>query len=206
MKSSYLRAATALACALGLSACGGSGGSFQLGGYAYGVTKDGLVLQNNLGSDLEVKYQSGVNPLRFVFSNLIDVDASYNVTVKKSPSNAAECKVTSGGTGRASFNVTNIVVTCTLKTHTLSGNITGTGDPTGLVVVNGKDGGTINVEKKTFEMPPVGEDQAYGITILHQPAKSTCTVAANGVGTMGEKDIKDVVIDCAAPATKTSGE
>lgn len=46
MKNSYLGAAM-LACALGLAACGGgSSGELLLGGQVFGVTKDGLVLQD----------------------------------------------------------------------------------------------------------------------------------------------------------------
>jgi hypothetical protein len=200
MKSSYLRAATALACALGLSACGGSSGNFQLGGYAYGVTKTGLVLQNNNGSDLKVDPSpTGVNPVPFVFGNLIDVDASYNVAVKDKPSNAETCVVTNA-TGHASFNVTNIVVTCTLKMHKLTGAVNGLGSASGLVVVNGQDRVTILPGATTFAMTPVGEDQPYGITVLAQPAGLTCTVAQNGVGTMGTADIANVVINCVPAA------
>jgi hypothetical protein len=198
MKSSYLRAATALACALGLSACGGSSGNLQLGGYAYGVTKTGLVLQNNNGSDLAVN-PTGVTPLPFVFGNLVDVDAGYNVTVKSMPSNVEKCAVTNG-TGHASFNVSNIVVTCTLKSHKLTGAVNGLGSASGLVVVNGQDRVTILPGATTFAMTPVGEDQPYGITVLAQPAGLTCTVTQNGVGTMGTADITNVVIDCAPAA------
>jgi hypothetical protein len=193
MKSSYLRAAAALACALGLSACGGSSGSFQLGGYANGVTQDTLVLQNSGGSDLVVQPNPTGAPVPFVFGNLIDVDASYDVKAKSWPSNTVGCEVTNGK-GRASFNVSNIVVTCTLKTHELSGAISGLSDVTGLVVVNGQDRGTINAEKKTFVMPRVGEGQAYGITTL-PPAGFTCTVL-NGVGKM-TADVTNVEINCA---------
>jgi hypothetical protein len=194
MKSSYLRAATALACALGLSACGGSSGNLQLGGYASGVTKPGLVLQNNGGSDLAVN-PTGVTPLPFVFGNLVDVDASYNVTVKSVPPNAEKCAVTNG-TGRAAFNVSNIAVNCTLKSHLLTGAVNGLGNAGGLVVVNGQDRVTIAPGATTFAMTPVGEDQPYGIAILTQPAGLTCTVAQNGVGTMSTADITNVVINC----------
>jgi hypothetical protein len=52
MKSSILYAGAALACALGLSACGGGDGDLPLTvSIAGGVTKEGLVLRNNSNGD-----------------------------------------------------------------------------------------------------------------------------------------------------------
>jgi hypothetical protein len=194
MKSSYLRAGIALACALGLSACGGSSGQLVLAGLATGVSKAGLVLQNNGGSDYAV-VPTGADPLAIQFPTLVDVDSSYNVTIKtvngvpQIPPNAATCTVLNG-TGRSAFNITNIGVRCTLKTHALSG------------IVNGADrkpvtpGATPGPVK--FDMATVGEDQPYGITVLSQPDHLKCTVSPNGVGTMGTSDKTDIVIDCVA--------
>jgi hypothetical protein len=205
MKSSYLRAGIALACALGLSACGGSSGQLVLAGSAFGVTKTGLILQNNGGSDYAV-VPTGANPLPIQFPTLVDVDSSYNVTVKTVngvpaiPSNAKECTV-SNGTGRSAFNITNIGVTCSLKTHKLTGTINGLGNATGLVIVNGADRKPIAAGATTFAMEEVGEDQPYGITVLPpQPAGLNCKVSPNGVGTMLTTDIVNVVIDCGPAA------
>jgi hypothetical protein len=209
MKSSYLRAGIALACALGLSACGGSSGQLVLAGSAFGVTKTGLILQNNGGSDYAV-VPTGANPLQIQFPTLVDVDSSYNVTVKTVngvpaiPTNAEACTV-SNGTGRSAFNITNIVVSCSLKTHALRGVINGLGNATGLVIVNGSDRKPITPGATPgpvdFVMTPVGEDQPYGITVLPpQPAGLNCTVSPNGVGTMGTTDITDVVINCVPAA------
>jgi hypothetical protein len=194
MKSSFLRAGVALACALGLSACGGGGGQLVLAGNAYGVTKAGLVLQNNGGSDLAVA-PTGANPVPFSFANLVEVDATYNVTVKAIPPNAQSCDV-SNATGRSAFNITNVIVSCTLKTHKLTGTINGLGNVSGLVIVNGSDRKPIAAGATTFEMDPVGEDQPYGITVLPpQPSGLVCTVT-NGVGTMLTTDIANVVVNC----------
>lgn len=189
MKNSYLGAAM-LACALGLSACGGSSGELLLGGTVYGATKDGLVLQNNGGSDLVIPAGTG----SFYFKDLIGVDSTYNVTVKSWPDNTTGCTVTNG-TGRSAFNVNNVFVTCTLKTHALGGSITGLGDATGLVLVNGSDKVTVPAGATSFSMAAVGEDSPYGITILSQPAGKACTIT-NNVGTMLKADITNVVVTC----------
>lgn len=190
MKNSYLGAAM-LACALGLAACGGGGsGELLLGGQVFGVTKDGLVLQNNGGADLPIP--AGTSS--FYFKDLIPRDSTYNVTVKSIPDNATKCEV-DNPTGRSAFNVTNVYVVCTLKTHALSGSVTGLGDAAGLVLVNGSDRVTVPAGATTFSMKAVGEDSPYGITILSQPAGKVCTIT-NNVGTMLKADITNVQVTC----------
>lgn len=189
MKSSYLRAGVALACALGLSACGGSSGELYLGGSIYGLTKSGLVLQNNGAHDLTVA--AGANS--FMFPDLLPTDSDYDVTVKSSPSNAS-CVVTNGKGNTGAFNVASVVVTCTTYTHALKGTASGvTAD--GLVVVNGSDKVVIPAGATSFEMAKVAEEAPYGIKILSQPAGLTCTIN-NAIGTMGTADVTNVAISC----------
>ena len=194
MKSSYLRAGAALACALMLSACGGSDGNMLLGGQFRGVTKTGLVLQNNGGSDLVIN-PTNTGSGDFAFSSLVETDDRYNVTVKPGsiPSNASECTVTNGA-GRVVYDVVNILVVCTLKQHELKGTVTGlTG--ANLVLLNGSDKVAVPAGATSFAMTKINEDAPYGITVLTQPDNQTCTVA-NGSGTMGANDVTNVAVTC----------
>lgn len=192
MKSSYLRAGAALACALALSACGGSDGDLVIGGEFAGVTKPGLVLQNNGGADLTIEPTS-VGIGRFQFPDLVETDASYNITVKSQPSNAETCTVINGA-GRAAYHVGNIFVNCTIRQHALGGTVTGlTGN--NLVLVNGADRVAVPAGATSFAMAKVNEDAPYGIIILTQPDNQTCTLA-NGTGTMGANDVTNVAVTC----------
>lgn len=194
MKSSYLRAGAALACALMLSACGGSDGNMLLGGTYYGVTKSGLVLTNNGGSDLAIE-PTGTGMGEFFFKDLVDTDDRYDVQIKPGtkPSNASECKVFNGS-GRVVYDVRTIRVECTLKQHELKGTITGlTG--ANLVLVNGSDQVAVPAGATSFAMAKINEDAPYGITVLTQPDNQTCTVA-NGSGTMGANDVTNVAVTC----------
>ena len=93
MKSSILRAGVALACALGLAACGGGDGDLYLTGtITGGVTKDGLVLQNNGGDDLAIS----ANATSFQFANRVSTDDQFNITVKSTPSNVEKCYPVNG--------------------------------------------------------------------------------------------------------------
>ena len=199
MIRSPLRAGLALACALSLSACGGGDGDVYVGGTAFGVTKPGLVLTNNGGDDLAVNA-----PGRFFFPTRVETDSGYNVKVKAVPPNVdgtENCAV-SGGSGKAVFTIETVVVSCTIRTHALGGKILGLGNATGLVLVNGIDrkeiapSGSDNPLDFNFNMAPVTEDLAYGVTILRQPEGRTCTVE-NASATMRDTDISNVVVRCA---------
>ena len=67
MKSLTLRSSVALACALTLAACGGGGGNLLLSGNVYGLTRDGLVLQNNGGAPYVISPSMGT----FAFPTLL---------------------------------------------------------------------------------------------------------------------------------------
>lgn len=193
MKSSYLRAGAALACAVALSACGGSDGQLLLGGTISGITKTGLVLTNNGGSDYAVPVPANPGVVsEFYFPNLISTDDRYNVEVKSKPSNVDECKI-ENGSGRAAYHVYTVYITCTLKTHALAGNVSNLkGD---LVLVNGADRVTLAPGATSFNFTRVAEDSPYTVSVLTQPADQTCTVS-NGSGTMGTADVNNVAVTC----------
>jgi hypothetical protein len=193
MIRSPLRAGIALACALGLSACGGSDGDLYLGGEVTGVTKPGLVLTNNGGSDLAVDVSGP-----FLFKDLVETDSRYDVKVKSVPPNVEgidKC-IVSNGTGRAVFNVTNVLVQCTIRQRELGGTIIGLGEATGLTLVNGTDKVEIPANATVFKMAKVSEESPYGVSILQQPKGRTCAVE-NGSGKMPSGDVANIVVRCA---------
>jgi hypothetical protein len=210
MKSSILRAGVvALACALGLSACGGGSGDLYLAGAVYNVTKDGLVLQNNGGDDTNVvaPYTS------FQFGNRVSTDDQFNITVRKKPDNADSCVVNNGKARANYYTIGQISVTCTIKQHALTVNVVGL-TTSGLVIINGADRHDVSAGKdpagtQTVPMASVSEGAAYGVTVLQQPTGQTCTVTGgyidpnkpgdvgNGTGIMGKTDTT-VTISCAS--------
>jgi hypothetical protein len=200
MNSLYLRSCVALACALGLAACGGSGGSLVLTGTVVGLTKDGMTLQNNGGTPLAVTAGSGT----FVFPDLIGVDTAFNITVNNPP--GAVCQVINGTGKSGAFNPQGILVSCVTNTYDLGGTVSGL-DVNGLTIVNGANRQDIPAGATSFTLTKfdpltgtyasgrVPDGSPYGITVLTQPAGRTCSVA-NGVGTMGSAPINTVKITC----------
>jgi hypothetical protein len=191
MKSSILYAGAALACALGLSACGGGNGDLPLTvSIAGGVTKEGLVLRNVSNGDEKV-VPAGVASVQF--DKFVSTDDEFDIVTKTIPSNVSECKINNAKARANYFTVYNQppTVFCIIKTHPLTVTVKGLADP-GLVLVNGSDrlpvtpNGGADVQVKIAEIP---EDGPYGVTILSQPGTQdkpntqNCTISG-GSGNM----------------------
>ncbi|CAH0237283.1 hypothetical protein SRABI118_02621 [Massilia sp. Bi118] len=185
MKSSILYAGAALACALGLSACGGGDGDLPLTvSIAGGVTKDGLVLRNE-GNGEEIAVPAGAGSV--LFTKYLSTDDEFNIVAKTVPSNVEKCTVSNGKARANYYTVYTTVpsVFCTIKTHDLGVTVNGlTG--AGLVLVNGSDKQPVTANAGaavTVPMAKVPEDGPYGVTILTQPDTQTCAISG-GSGTM----------------------
>ena len=192
MKSSYLRAGAALACAVALSACGGSDGQLELGGTFQGVTKAGLVVTSSGQEKAITPPADGSGQGRWAFNNLISTDDRYSVEVKSKPSNVKDCTI-ENPSGRAGYHVYTIYITCELNRHGLSGTVSNLKG--NLVLVNGSDRVTLQAGAATFKMAEIAEDSPYGVAVLEQPAGQTCTVS-NGSGTVGPADVTNVAVTC----------
>jgi len=189
MKHLILRTSAALACAAALASCGGgSTGTLQIGGTVRGVTQDGLVIQNNGGNDLAI----AANQTSYVFKDLVPTDSVFNITIKSRPSNTEGCTASpaQGNTGLYSVTVN---IACVIQTKKLEGKVVGLNGQTGLILSNGPNQVPVAADGP-FTMAPVSLGYPYGINVLQQPAKGTCTVA-NGVGTIAD-NVANVVVTC----------
>lgn len=90
----------------------GGGTTYTIGGMVNNLSYPGLVLQDNLGDDYSVPpgFPTPSN-MPFTFATPIASGGTYSVTVLTNP-NSQTCTVTSGGSGTASGNVSNVVVDC----------------------------------------------------------------------------------------------
>jgi len=158
------------------SGSGSGTGPFTIGGTVTGMTGTGLVLQDNGGDDLTVT----LSP--FTFATKVASGGAYAVTVKTQPSNPAQICTVTGGSGKASANVTSVQVTCAAVSATISVAVSGL-QGTGLKLQNnGTDSLTITANGTfPFKTPITG---AYAVTVLNQPVSPAqlCTVAS-GTGT-----------------------
>lgn len=202
MKSLYLRSSVALACALGLAACGGGNDNLLLAGNVFGLLKDGLVIQNNGGPDLAIPAGS----TNFSFPQLISSDSDFDITIKAQPS-STKCTVVNGKGKSGAYSVYSVEIHCITSSYDVGGTISGLDAP-GLVLINGSQqkpvsaGATSftmtkfkNDDGITYESGRVPDGQPYGITILQQPTGRTCSIA-NGTGRMGSTAQNNVVVTC----------
>jgi hypothetical protein len=203
MKSSILYAGAALACVLGLSACGGGDGDLPLTvSITGGVTKDGLVLVNKSNGDEKAV---PANTASISFDKYLSTDDEFNIDVKTLPSNVSGCTFTNNKARANYYTIYTLppTVFCTIKTHDLGVKVTGlTGS--GLVLVNGADKQTVTANPGadvTVQMAKVPEDGPYGVAILTQPDTQTCNISG-GSGTMSATGPNTTPVVACGPKTQ----
>jgi len=204
MKSTHIslravgRLAISVIAVAALAACGGSGSSskkYTIGGTISGLTGT-VVLRNNGGDNLS-KNANG----SFTFAGKVKKGKPYSVTVATQPVGQT-CAVTNGS-GTATADVTNVVVTCTTNiTYTIGGTISGL---TGTVVLrnNGGDNLSRNADGAFTFATPVAAGGAYAVTVFTQPAGQTCVVTV-GAGT-ANANVTTVAVTCTTNPTYTIG-
>jgi hypothetical protein len=167
-----------------------------------GLTGSGVVLQDNAGDDLTVAGGSST----FTFATPIASGANYAVTVKTQPTGPFQtCAVTAATGTVVSANVTNIVVTCTTKTYTVGGSITGL-TASGLVLQdNSGDDLTVAATSSSFTFATaVASGAPYSVTVKTQPSGQTCAITS-GSGTVGVAPVTNVAVSCATVAPFVCG-
>lgn len=85
--------------------------SYSISGVVNGLNSVGLVLQNNSGDDLNVLPSAPGSPAPFTFAGSVSSGGAYGVTILSQPA-VETCTVTSGGSGTASGDVTDVVIDC----------------------------------------------------------------------------------------------
>ncbi|HEY6483555.1 MAG TPA: choice-of-anchor tandem repeat GloVer-containing protein [Steroidobacteraceae bacterium] len=130
-------------------------------------------------------------------------DTRYAVTVQRQPT--GETCTVAGGTGMIqAANVTNVVVTCSDDSYSVSGTISGFTSG-GMLLVNGSDTLAVRSGASSFTMPTaVAYASAYGVTVQSQPTGFTCSVR-NGTGVMGTATVTNVAVTCSVNTYTVGG-
>jgi len=173
--------------------------TYTVGGSVAGLTGTGLKLRLNGGADLPV---SASGP--FTFPDSLNSGASYAVTVGTQPTGQT-CTVANGSGTIASANVTNVTINCAdlpPQSYTVGGRVRGLTSPGLVLQLNGSPTMTINANGLYAFTPGVPSGSAYAVTVQTQPTGQTCTVS-NATGTMGNANVTNVDVDCAAVVDDT---
>jgi hypothetical protein len=199
-----------------LIACGGGGGSssptpaptplptptptYTIGGTVSGLAGS-LVLQNNSAGNLTIAANG-----TFTFATAVSSGGAYAVSVFTQPSGQS-CAVSSGS-GNATANVTNIVVTCVNvapTTYTIGGMVSGLN---GSVVLqnNAADNLTITASGAFTFATAVNSGGSYAVSVLTQPSGQSCTASNDsGTATANVSNVMITCVDVVPPATYTIG-
>jgi len=120
--------------------------AFNLGGTLSGLTTSGLVL---IDGGQSVAVPAGATT--FSFPAALAQGSGYSVTVQDQPTGLA-CAVANGTGTIPSSNVTTVSVSCTDQPFNVGGSISGL-STAGLVLANGTDTLTVDVNATAFTMP-----------------------------------------------------
>jgi len=169
--------------------------TYSVGGRIADLIKGTRVVLQNNGGDALVITANG----EFTFTaELLDA-ADYEVTVQTQPTSPNQVCTVENDTGTISeADVTDISVSCVLRTYTVGGTISGI--PAGdRVMLQNNDGDDLIVESDGpfVFATPLDDGSPYLVKVANPPAKPnwTCEVE-KGVGSLAGLDISGVVVDC----------
>ncbi|MFO0679870.1 MAG: fibrinogen-like YCDxxxxGGGW domain-containing protein [Polyangiaceae bacterium] len=182
-----------------------------VGGRVSGLLGTGLTLSNS-GADTASVAQDGA----FTFGTAIAPGTTYAVTVASQPTNPSQtCSVTSGS-GTATANVTDVVVTCVTNTYFVGGTVSGldlsdagTADGgSGALRLAVTGGQTVEVAANgTFRFAQkIASGTSYTVTVAAQPTNPphVCTLAG-ATGTVVAGDVTSVSVNCAVDRFAVGG-
>jgi len=202
MTSRYVWLMAVIVVAGTFSGCGGGGSTsttppppatYTIGGTVAGLTGTGLVLQDNGGDNLTI----AASATTFTFATKITSGGAYAVTVLTQPTSPAQmCTVASGGSGKATANVTNVQVACS-SSYTVGGMVTGLSG-TGLVLQdNLADNLTVNANGTFTFATAVASGGNYSVTVSTQPTNpAQMCVVSGGTGAVGNANLTSVLVTC----------
>lgn len=156
------------------SSSSSSSTSYSIGGTVTGLSGV-LVIQNN-GADNTVIEQTGTDDVSFSFKTRISSGNAYSVSVKLQP-NTQTCTVSNASGTASNKNISNIIITCTSSSYSVTGTVSGL---TGTVVLQNNGADDLTASNGSFSFPnKVSKGSAYNVTVKTQPTPFTCSAASN---------------------------
>ena len=167
---------------------------YTVGGNIAGLNGT-LVISNNVTDQLSITANG-----TFTFAIASPDLSNYAISVISQPTGPAQiCSITNGAGVIAATNVTNVSISCTTQTFSVSGNILGLA--TGETVQIQNNGGTpIAITgggsgSDAFQFTALYDGSSYNISVLISPILKTCTAGSN-TGTISGNSITNVAITC----------
>ncbi|TPQ44544.1 3-carboxymuconate cyclase [Burkholderia ubonensis] len=176
-----------------------SANTYTIAGMVSGLAHGSQVTLNNNGADSTIVAADG----SFVFATPVAYNSGYAVTVGGQPVGQT-CTVSNGVASGVMANVSNVSVTCSADTYTVSGLVSGLASGTQLTLTNNAADPTIVTGNGSFTFAmPVAYNGSYTVAVGTQPAGQTCTVA-NGSGAGVTGNVASVAVTCVTMPAKIS--
>ncbi|MBI1424272.1 MAG: hypothetical protein GC149_12450 [Gammaproteobacteria bacterium] len=168
--------------------------SYTVSGTITGLVGGGLMIMNN-GTAVPISNNA--------FSVSLASGSAYAFTIGTQPSNPSQqCTVTNGAGTVGTVNISNVAVSCSTRSYTVSGTISGLSG-SGLVIRN--NGTPVTISNNAFSVS-LASGSAYAFTVGTQPSNPAqqCTIA-NASGTVGSSNISNVAVSCSTTMYTVSG-
>ncbi len=172
--------------------------SRTIGGTVTGLAGDQVILQNNLGDDLNITTNGD-----YTFVTEIDDGQTYDVTVSTHPSNPSQTCFVVNGSETVSANVTNVDIDCLTNPFTIGGNITGLPAGETITLQNNNDGINLIINggpgSISYSFVNLVVDLgAFDVSIIANSAGLTCDfiIPASAMGNVAGTNVNNIDIDC----------
>lgn len=219
-KTKLIRPAAALALVATLASCGGSS-NYTIGGVVSGLQPGTKLVLTTNGMETTVEGKPLVNgqipDVSYSFPQQLEYGEVYNVLPKQIGKNADDSPiyqmpehqtcVASGRTNDTAGRLSEIRAdySCSLVAPSIGGVVKGL-TVGSVTLINGSTGGSVTISAPETAgdvnfvfSTPVTWGQTYGVTVLSAD-KVSCTVS-NGTGTMGDNNVTNIEVNCAANPT-----
>ena len=168
---------------------------FSIGGSINGLASgNSIILQNNLGDDLEVNANGS-----FTFSVLVDDLSNYSISVLTQPDTPNQtCTITNNQGQLNGANVSNVLVACTTNHYFIGGMLTGLRAGNTVTIANNNNESLQLTSNGAFAFANSLSDQSnYTVTVTTNPTSpnQTCSIS-NATGTLVGQDISNISINC----------
>lgn len=168
--------------------------TYTISGTVSGLASGNQVTLNNNSANPTTLTTNG----GFSFSTPVTYNGSYAVTVGTQPTGQT-CTVNSAAGAGITANISNITISCTNRTYTVSGTVSGlsSGFAGNQVTLfnNSSDPITVAANGTFTFSTPVAYRSNYAVTVGTQPNNDVCTVS-NSSAAMGAGNVNNVAVIC----------
>lgn len=188
-------------------ACGGGGGgssppppsTFTVSGSISGLLPNRSVVLVDNGANATTFSANG----NYKYTGAIASGTGYAITVQTQPVGET-CTVTNGSGAVSSANVTNVTVTCTPNTYTVTATVAGLAAGQNLTLeLNGLSTTAVSANGSYTFSTPVPSGSTYAVMISTPAPGQPCAVT-NGSGTIVAANVSNVQVNCGATSYNVS--